>query len=64
MPISMNHPLFPSEDGSLLENDNVMGHMTHTTQQVHKVAGLFSHQLMLEKSQYIVFLSYGLLSEL
>ena len=47
----MNHPLFPSEDGSLSEKDNVMRHMTHATRQVHKVAGLFSYQVTLEKRQ-------------
>ena len=51
MPISMNDPLFPSEDGSLLENDNLIGHITHATQQVHIIAVLFSHQVTLEKRQ-------------
>ena len=47
----MNHPLFPSEDGSISEKDNVIGHMTNTTQQVHIIAVLFSHQVTLEKRQ-------------
>ena len=49
--LSMNHPLFPSEDGRLSEKDNVMGHITHTIQQVHIKAVPFSHQVTLEKRQ-------------
>ena len=48
MRIPMNNPLLPSEDSSLSEKENVMGHMFHTTRQVHIIAGLFSHQEALE----------------
>ena len=47
----MNLLLFPSEDGSLSEKYHLIGHMTHTTQQVHLTTVPFSHQVSLEKRQ-------------
>ena len=64
MLIPMNNTLSQSEDGSLLENDDQMRHITYTTRQVHIITVLFSHQVTLEKRQEMVFLSYSLLSKL
>ena len=49
MPIPMNHHLLPQGTIAFLKKDNVMGRMTHTTRQVRKVVGLFSHHVALEK---------------
>ena len=51
MLIPMNDTLSQSEDGSLLENDVQMHHITYTTRQVHIIAVLFTHQVTLQKRQ-------------